>query len=124
MFSGIPDSVPDSQIEYSKISILSDIDVSVYHGDVEDCHKVGKPHRNNSKKTIIRMVKRKYCTKALVNNRKKLANNDTVKYNFNTGSKIFVNENLVLANEFIAYECCSLKCSGKIHSCFTKNGAL
>lgn len=93
VFSGIPDSVAHSQLKSSKIPILSDSHVSAYHGDVEDCQLVGTSHRNNSKETIFRMVNSKYCMTSLVYNGERLANNDNVKYNFNTGSKIFVNEN-------------------------------
>lgn len=93
VFSGIPDSVADSQFKSSKIPILSDSYVSAYHGDVEDCQFVDTSHRNNSKETIFRMVNRKYCMTSLVNNGERLANNGNVKYNFNTGSKISVNEN-------------------------------
>lgn len=96
-----PDSVHDGQLESTVISILADIDVSVGHGDIEDCHRVDKVDRNNFKLTFKRIINRQYYKKALVN-RKKLAN-------FNTWTKIFVSENLELANESIAYKCCSLK---------------
>lgn len=47
MFFGVPDSVPDSKIESTvMISILADIDVSVGHGDVENCYRVGKLYIN------------------------------------------------------------------------------
>ena len=94
-----PDSVHDSQLESTVI--LADINVSVGHGDIEDCHRVDKADRNNFKLTFKRIINRQYCKKALVN-RKKLAN-------FNTWTQIFVSENLALANESIAYKCCSLK---------------
>ena len=66
------------------------------------------------------MVNWKYCKKTLVNT-KEVANIDRVNYNFNTGTKIFLNENLRLANEFITKKCHSLKHSGKIQCCFTRN---
>ena len=116
LFFGIPDWVHDSQLESTVISILADIDVSVGHGDIEDCHRVDKADRNNFKLTFKRIINRQYCKKALVN-RKKLAN-------FNTWTKIFVSENLVLANESIAYKCCSLKHNWRIHSYFTRNDVI
>lgn len=116
LFFGIPDWVHDSQLESTVISILADIDVSVGHGDIEDCHRVDKADRNNFKLTFKRIINRQYCKKALVN-RKKLAN-------FNTWTKIFVSENLALANESIAYKCCSLKHNWRIHSYFTRNDVI
>ena len=116
LFFGIPDWVHDSQLESTVISILADIDVSVGHGDIEDCHRVDKADRNNFKLTFKRIINRQYCKKALVN-RKKLAN-------FNTWTKIFVSENLALANESIAYKCCSLRHNWRIHSYFTRNDVI
>ena len=109
-----PDSVHDSQLESTVI--LADIDVSVGHGDIEDCHRVDKADRNNFKLTFKRIINRQYCKKALVS-RKKLAN-------FNTWTKIFVSENLALANKSIAYKCCSLKHNWRIHSYFTRNDVI
>ena len=66
--------------------------------DIEDCHRIGKPDKADSKETIIRFANRKYGKKALLSrkkNKKKLGK--CVKFNPNT--KIFVNENLTMMNE-------------------------
>ena len=66
VISSIPDSVQDSHPESTMTSILSDINVNVESREVEECHRIGKSN-NDSKKTIIRFVNRKYWKKALLN---------------------------------------------------------
>ena len=75
--SGIPDSVWDADLESTVTSIISDIDVKVESGEVEDCHRISKSN-NGSKKTIIRFVNRKYYKKVLLN-RKQLERIDLKK---------------------------------------------
>ena len=38
VFSGIPENVPDNNLESTVISLLSDIDVQVESRDIEACH--------------------------------------------------------------------------------------
>ena len=66
VISGIPDSVQGFDPESTVTSILSDNDVNVESREVEECHRIGQSN-NDSKKTIIRFVNRKYCKKALLN---------------------------------------------------------
>ena len=75
---GIPDTVEDRDLESTVSSILSDIDVTVGPHDVETCHRIGLSGKNTSKKTIIRLVNRRYAKKALIN-RKKLDSIDNDK---------------------------------------------
>ena len=84
---------------------------------IEDCHRIGKPDKADSKETIIRFANRKYGKKALLSRKQKLGK--CVKFNPNT--KIFVNENLTMMNENIAYNCRKLKRGGLIFSCFTRD---
>ena len=42
--------------------------------DIEDCHRIGKPDKADSKETIIRFANRKYGKKALLSRRKKKKN--------------------------------------------------
>ena len=120
MISGIPDSVQDSELESTVTSILSDIDVNVESREVEECHRIGKSN-NGSKKTIIRFVNRKYCKKALLN-RKQLERIDLRKHHLVSGTRIFINENLTVKNEHLAFNCRQLKKRSYIFSTFTKNG--
>ena len=47
--TGIPDSVPQRDLENKVVDILNAIGVNVSNDDFEDCHIIGKS-RNNSKK--------------------------------------------------------------------------
>ena len=58
VFSGIPENVPDNNLESTVISALSDIDVQVEPRDIEACHRIGKP-TSKTQKTIVRFVNRK-----------------------------------------------------------------
>ena len=101
--------------------MLSDIEVNVSPNDVEACHRIGKRDSNKSKKTIVRFLNRKHCKKALLN-RRKLQNLDKEKHGFSQNTKVFINENLTLINESIAFNGRKLKRSGLVHVCFTNDG--
>ena len=107
MISGIPDSVPDSDLESTVTSILSDIAVNVEPREVENCHRIGKSN-TGSKKVIIRFINMKYCKKALLN-RKQLERTDLKKHQFVSGTRIFINKNLTLKNKHLAYNYRQLK---------------
>ena len=47
-----------------------------------------------------------------------------MKYNFSRNNKIFINENLTRANEYIAFCGRKLKRNSKINSCFTWDGVV
>ena len=67
--TGIPDDIEDKNLEHSVIEIFKAADIQISHNDVEDCHRIGKP-KGNSKKTIVRLVNRKYCKQILYNGSK------------------------------------------------------
>ena len=113
VISGIPDSVQDFDLESTVTSILSDTDVNVESREVEGCHRIGKSN-NGSKKTIIRFVNRKYYKKVLLN-RKQLERIDLKKHHLVSDTRIFVNENLTMKNEHLAFNCRQLK-KGTIYS--------
>ena len=66
VFSGIPENVPNNNLESLVISVLSDITVQVKPRDIEACHRIGKP-TSKTQKTIVRFVNRKNCEKVLAN---------------------------------------------------------
>ena len=67
--TGIPDDIEDKNLEHSVIEIFIAADIQIFHNDIEDCHRIGKS-KSNSKKTIVRLVNRKYCKQMLYNRRK------------------------------------------------------
>ena len=85
------------------------------------CHRVGKP-RNNSNKTIIRFVNRKFVKKAL--NRKSLKNIDKSSIGLSNSSDIFINENLTPTNSKFAFHCWKLKREGFVDRNFSRDGVL
>ena len=111
--SGIPDSVSDQNLKKEVIEILKEINIDVNENDIEACHPMGFA-KNNSKKTIVRFLNRKYAKKALIS-RKSLRNN-TLRKN------IFINENLTVRNNKIAYISRKLKRSGEVEKAYTKDG--
>ena len=78
--------------------MLGDMDAEVE--SIEDCDRIGKSDRANSKKPIIRFGSRKYCKKALLN-REKLEKCVRCKPN----TMIFFSENLTMINKNNACNC-------------------
>ena len=124
VFSGMPDSIDDNNLENTVISMMSDINVNIEENDIEACHRLGKPDvTSKSKKTIVRFANRKNCNK-IFENKKKLAKLKNQKHNFREGTKIFVSESLAPMNESIAFSCRKLKRKELIHSCYNRNGII
>ena len=69
VFSGIPENVPDSNLESTVLSVLLEIDLQVESRYIEACHRIGKPS-SKKQKTIVRFVNRKNCEKVLANKKK------------------------------------------------------
>ena len=69
VFSGIPENVPDSNLESTVLSVLLEIDLQVESRYTEACHRIGKPS-SKKQKTIVRFVNRKNCEKVLANKKK------------------------------------------------------
>ena len=66
-------------------------------------------------------LNRKHCKKALLN-RRKLQSLDKEKHSFSQNTKVFINENVTVVNENIAFNGRKLKWSGLVHACFTTDG--
>ena len=118
--TGIPDDVSDADLEEKVIEILDKIDVNVTSKEIEACHRVGKS-RNNSKKTIVRFVNRKFAKKAIVN-RKSLKNID--KPSMGLSSDIFISENLTPTNSKLAFLCRKLKREGFVDRNLSRDGVV
>ena len=69
----------------------------------------------------MHFLNRKHCKKALLN-RRKFQNLGKEKHGFSQNTKVFINENLTLINENIAFNGRKLKWSGLVHASFTING--
>ena len=113
--TGISDDVDDHSLEGKVIEVLKEVQVDVSSSDIEACHRISN-NKNSPKKTIVRFINRKHAKKALLN-RKILRSNG----NFN---KIYINENLTKANNFIAYNCRKLKRNGEIEKTYSRDGII
>ena len=84
--------------------------------NIKTCHCVGVSE-NSSKKTIVRFIKRKHSKKALIS-RKKLRRNSSPNGN------VFINENLTLKYNEIAFLGRKLKRSGHLNKTYTRDGTV
>ena len=62
--TGILDNIEDNNLEHSVIEVFKAADIQISHNDIEDCHRIGKS-KGYSKKTIVRLVNRKYCNQEI-----------------------------------------------------------
>ena len=91
------------------ISVLGNMYAEVESSDIEDCDRIGKSDKANSKKPIIRFGNRKYCKYF----------SKCVRCNPNT--MIFFSENLAMMNQNNACNCRKLKRDGLIFAYFTRD---
>ena len=98
------------------MDILNETRVDVSPKDIEACHRVGVSE-NNSKKTIVRFINRKHAKKAL-----------TSRKNFRKSSppncNVFINENLTVKNNEIAFLSRKLKRSGHLTKTHARDGTV
>ena len=111
--TGIPDSLPDQNLEEKVVDILNEVSVNVPPKDIEACHRVGVS-KNSSKKTIVRFINRKHAKKTLIS-RKKLRKSSSCNCN------VFINENFTVKNKEIAFLGRKLKRSGHLNKICTRN---
>ena len=112
----IPDSVPNQNLEEKVVNIFNEISVNVSPKDIEACHRVGVS-KNSSKKAIVRFINRKHAKKALIN-RKNLKKSSSPNCN------VFINENLTVKNNEIAFLGRKLKRSGHLNKTYTRDGTV
>ena len=95
------------------MDILNKISVDVSPKDMEACHCVGVP-KNNSKETIVRFINRKHAKKAITS-RKNLRKSSSPNCN------VFINENLTVKNNDIAFLSRKLKRSSHLTKIYTRD---
>ena len=114
--TGIPDSVSDQNLEEKVVNILNETSADVSPKDIVECNCVGVP-KNSSKKTIVYFINKRHAKKALIS-RKKIRNNSS------SNCYVFINENLTVQNNEIAFLGRKLKRSGHVNKIFTKDGTV
>ena len=115
---GTSNEIEDVDLEGKVIEILDKIKVNVSSKDIEACHRIVKS-KDNSKKTIICFVNRKYAKKALLN-RKNLKHLDKSSIGLSNSNNIFINENLTPMNNKLAFYCRKLKTDGYVEKTFSR----
>ena len=111
--TGIPSSVKKRDLEDTCIEVFGKIDIDIHDNDIEACHRLGK-----SSKTIIRFVKRMFCSKVLT---KKYELRDIKKEKLTEIGlaktvTLFVRPTLSQYNEEISFDCRELRRKGHIYS--------
>ena len=95
------------------MDILNEISVNVSSKDIEACHRVGVS-KNSPKKTIVRFINRKHAKKTIISRK-----------NFRKSSSpncsVFINENLTVKNNEIAFLSRKLKRSGHLNKIYTRD---
>ena len=87
--SGIPDSIPNNNLEETVLKIFNETGVTVNSRDVEACHRLNQ--KANPKKVIIKLSKRKDVARVM-NNKKKLKSMKPQNIGLPSGCKIYINE--------------------------------
>ena len=114
--TGIPDSVPNQNLEEKVVDILNEITVNVSPKDIEACHRVGVS-KNSSNRAIVHFINRKHAKKALLS-RKNLRKSSS------PNCYIFINENLTVKNNEIAFLGRKRKRSGHLDKIYTRDGTV
>ena len=98
------------------MDILNEISLDVSPKDIEACHSVGVS-KNNSKKTIVRFINRKHAKKPLTSRK-------NLRKSLSTNCNVFINENLTIKNNEIAFLSRKLKRSGHLTKIYTRDGTV
>ena len=119
--SGIPDSIPNNNLEETVLKIFNETGVTVNSRDVEACHRLNQ--KANPKKVIIKLSKRKDVARVM-NNKKKLKSMKPQNIGLPSGCKIYINENLCKYHKYLWWKCKLLQTRGSIQSFWVTNGSI
>ena len=119
--SGIPDSIPNNNLEETVLKIFNETGVTVNSRDVEACHRLNQ--KANPKKVIIKLSKRKDVARVM-NNKKKLKSMKPQNIGLPSGCKIYVNESLYKYYKYLWWKCKLLRTRGSIQSFWVTNGSI
>ena len=119
--SGIPDSIPNNNLEETVLKIFNETGVTVNSRDVEACHRLNQ--KANPKKVIIKLSKRKDVARVM-NNKKKLKSMKPQNIGLPSGCKIYINENLCKYYKYLWWKCKLLQTRGSIQSFWVTNGSI
>ena len=119
--SGIPDSIPNNNLQETVLKIFNETGVTVNSRDVEACHRLNQ--KANPKKVIIKLLKRKDVA-TVMNNKKKLKSMKPQNIGLPSGCKIYINESLYKYYKYLWWKCKLLQTRGSIQSFWVTNESI
>ena len=121
--SGIPNDIPEDNLEKVVIDICHDSDVEIEPKDIERCHRlpVSGYSRDSNKRVIVKFINRKH-PEAMLRNKKSISNKDFS--HLNVHGKVFVSVSLCPYYRYIWGKCKDLQRRGKIYQVFCLGGTI
>ena len=121
--SGIPNDIPEDNLEKVVIGICHDSDVEIEPKDIDGCHRLpaSRYSRDSNKRVIVKFVNRKH-PEAMLRNKKSISNKDFS--HLNVHGKVFVSVSLCPYYRYIWGKCKDLQRRGKIYQVFCLGGTI
>ena len=119
--SGIPDIIPNNNLEETVFKIVNETGVTVNSRDAETCHPLNQ--KAKPKKVIIKLSKSKDVAR-LMNNKMKLKSMKTQNIGLPFDCKIYINESLCKYCKYLRRKCKLLQTRGSIRSFWMTNGSI
>lgn len=117
--AGIPDEIPQEQLEKKVLEIAETLNIPLKATDIEACHRLPNNKNSKPKNTIIRFVNRKTAEKFL--RKRKINKTLTEKINLNKHD-IYINPNLCPYNRVIMGKIVNLHKNDLIYKYWIFNG--
>ena len=120
---GIPNDIPDDNLEKVVIDICHDSNVEIEPKDIEGCHHlpVYRYSRDSNKRVIVKFVKRKH-PEAMLRNKKSISNKGFP--HLNVHGKVFVPVSLCSYYRYIWGKCKDPQRRGKIYQVSCLGGTI
>lgn len=116
--SGIPESIPQENLEEKMVEILRRVGVwGLNHYEIAACHRLEKLHNENMPRVIIRFINRKRAFQCLQSRRYL---KDTI-WEF---PNIYIHDSLCPKHKNLYDRCNTLKINGTIKKLWTYNGII
>ena len=121
--SGIPNDIPEDNLEKVVIDICHDSDLGIEPKDIEGCHRLpdSRYSRDYNKRVIVKFVNRKH-PEAMLRNKRSISNKDFS--HLNVHGKVFVSVSLCPYYRYIWGKCKDLQRRGKIYQVFYLGGTI
>ena len=119
--SGIPDRIPNNDLEETVLKIFNETGVKVNSRVVGACYRLNQ--KANPKKVIIKLSKRKDVVRVM-NNKKKLKSMKPQNIGLPSGCKVYINKSLCKYCKYFWWKCKLLQTRGSIQSFWVTNGLI